>query len=97
MQGVLWLLSPQSTPYDRQQPSRTISRMVDEQRNEIPKFIRRVMPHASEAELREATANFDNYMAVVWKIFQRIRREQADSDSQKSGVCDRFDDIDQSV
>lgn len=33
------------------------------------------MPKASETELREATATFDEYMAVVWEIFQRIKWE----------------------
>ncbi len=71
--------------------------MADDPINEIPKFIRRVMPKASETELREATATFDEYMAVVWDIFQRINREQAGSDSPNFGVCDRVDNIDQLV
>lgn len=62
--------------------------MANDPINEVPKFIRRVMPDASEAELREATANFDEYIAVVWEIFQRIKREQADDDSPNLGVCD---------
>jgi hypothetical protein len=71
--------------------------MVDEIQNEIPQFIRRVMPKATEAELREATAHFDEYMAVVWEIFERIKQERGDSDSPNSRVCDRFDDIDQAA
>jgi hypothetical protein len=71
--------------------------MIDEKRSEIPQFIRRVMPKASEAELREATAAFDEYMAVVWEIFQRIKREKEDSDSPKLGVHDRVDDIQRSI
>ena len=71
--------------------------MADDPINEIPKFIRRVMPTASETELREATETFDEYMAVVWDIFQRIKREQADRDSPNSGVCDRVDNVDQLV
>ena len=71
--------------------------MANDPINEIPKFIRRVMPTASETELREATATFNEYMAVVWDIFQRIKREQADSDSPNSGVCDRVDNIDKLV
>jgi hypothetical protein len=39
------------------------------------------MPDASEAQLREATATFDEYMAVVWDIFQRIKHEKDVDDS----------------
>ncbi len=55
------------------------------------------MPKASESELREATATFDEYMAVVWEIFQRIKREEESSDSPKTGVHDRVDDIQPSI
>lgn len=65
--------------------------------NKVPKFIQRVMPKASDAELREATAAFDEYMAVVWEIFERIKRQQRDSDSPKMGVCDRVDNANPNV
>jgi hypothetical protein len=97
VQGAWRPLSTQSAPYDRRQLARSISNMVGKNQNEIPQFIRRVMPNAMDAELREATANFDEYMAVVWEIFDRIKRERGESDSPNSGVCDRFDDIDQSI
>ena len=71
--------------------------MADDSEGKIPKFIRRVMPAASEAALREATATVDEYMAVVWDIFQRIKREKEDSDSLKLGVCDRVNNIQPSV
>lgn len=71
--------------------------MADNIENQIPKFIRRAMPKATEAELLEATATFEEYMAVVWDIFQRIKREQQESDSPKSGVRDRVDGIQQSI
>ena len=67
--------------------------MADDQINEIPKFIRRVMPKASETELREATETFDEYMAVVWEIFQRVKRESTDGDSANTGVSDTIEDI----
>lgn len=70
----------------------TLFDMVRHIENKIPKFIRRVMPNASETELCEATATFDEYMAVVWEIFQRIEREKQKVDSPKLGVCGRFDD-----
>jgi len=72
-------------------------RMANDPIDEIPKFIRRVMPKASETELREATETFNEYMAVVWDIFQRIKRKQADRDSPNSGVRDRVDNVDQIV
>jgi len=71
--------------------------MANDPINEIPKFIRRVMPKASETELREATETFNEYMAVVWDIFLRIKRESTDDDSANFGVCDRVDNIDQLV
>jgi hypothetical protein len=71
--------------------------MAENDESNIPSFIRRVMPDASDAELREATATLDEYMAVVWEIFQRIKREKAEIDSHKSGVCDRVDNIQPSV
>jgi hypothetical protein len=71
--------------------------MTDDFDRSVPKFIRRVMPQATEPELREATATFDEYMAVVWEIFQRVNRERQAVDSPKSGVCDRFDNNEPSV
>jgi hypothetical protein len=71
--------------------------MTDDFDQSIPKFIRRVMPKATEAELHKATVNFDEYMAVVWEIFQRIKRERDGGDSQKSEICGRFEDADQSA
>jgi hypothetical protein len=61
--------------------------------DDIPKFIRRVLSNASEAELREATTTFDDYMALVWEIFQRIERERVADDSPNTSDCDRFEDI----
>ena len=75
----------------------TLSDMENDQFNSVPKFIRRVMPVASEEQLREATANFDEYMAVIWEIFERIKRDQAATDSPKSKSRDRFDDTDLTV
>ena len=80
--------------YSRSQWRSTVFQMANDPIDEIPKFIRRVMPKASETELREATETFNEYMAVVWDIFQRIKREQAGRDSPKLGVCDRVKNID---
>jgi hypothetical protein len=71
--------------------------MTNDPINEIPIFIRRVMPKASETELRQAAETFNEYMAVAWDIFQRIKREQAGRDSANSGVRDRIDTIDQPI
>jgi hypothetical protein len=52
--------------------------------DEIPLFIRRIMPHASEAQLAEAAENFKEYMTVVWQIHRRLAQDRLDSDSPKS-------------
>jgi len=52
--------------------------MTDEH---VPKFIRRLLPSASEEELHEATENFKQYMAVVRRIYERITLERIELDS----------------
>lgn len=49
--------------------------------NRIPTFIRNLMPHASEAELEEATENMKRYLAVVLRIYERLKREASEGDS----------------
>jgi hypothetical protein len=71
--------------------------MEDHSLQSIPKFIQRVMPEATEAELREATATFDEYMRIVWEIFTRIEREEECLDSLQTRECDRIGDIQESV
>lgn len=44
----------------------------------VLKFIRRVCPDLSEAELQEASENFLDYMKVVWEIYERLRGEGVD-------------------
>jgi hypothetical protein len=51
---------------------------------EVPKFVRRLMPTATEAEHHEATQNFKEYLAVVWRMYERIKRERVTADSPKS-------------
>jgi hypothetical protein len=58
--------------------------------NEIPEFIRKLMPHATEAELTEAAENFRGYISVILRIYERIRRDQARRDSSQLKVCDRL-------
>jgi hypothetical protein len=59
-----------------------------------PRFIKRLMSYATDVELAEAAAVFDEYMGVVWEIFERIKREKNASDSPKSLVCDRIKNLD---
>ena len=67
--------------------------MVDGKENEIPKFIRRVLPNATELDRREATANFDEYMAVAdlavaadkWRRHQWLGGAMAAADSGSAG------------
>ena len=63
--------------------------MTEKQSDDVPAFIRRLMPDASERELRDAAAHFAEYMNVVWAIFQRIEREQEGRDSPNSEDRDR--------
>jgi hypothetical protein len=71
--------------------------MSDGQSANIPMFIRRLMPDANDAELHEAATDFNEYMEIVWQIFQRIKCEEGNDDSPKVGVRDRFEDNDQSI
>jgi hypothetical protein len=48
----------------------------------IPTFIHRVMPVASELELREATDALKQYMAAVLRIHERLAREALQGDSR---------------
>jgi hypothetical protein len=47
----------------------------EEESAEIPLLIRRIMRDANHAELREATAIFEDYMTIVWKILKRLERD----------------------
>jgi hypothetical protein len=67
--------------------------MASETDGEIPKFIQRLMPTASEAELREATETFKQYMAVVRRIHQRITVERIEADSSDCQSCGRVPNI----
>ena len=48
------------------------------------------MPTATEAELREATDNFRQYMNVIERIYQRITQHSS-LDSHETGVRGRVD------
>ena len=56
---------------------------------QIPKFIKRLMPAAGELELKEAAETFKQYMAIVLRIYGRVRQEQSLSDSRESDSCGR--------
>ena len=49
--------------------------------NHIPAFIRKLMPTASEGELGEATENVKRYLAVVLRMYERLKREASEDDS----------------
>ncbi len=42
---------------------------------EVADIVRRWMPDASEEELKEATVNFRDYLAVIYRIFLRLESE----------------------
>jgi hypothetical protein len=42
---------------------------------EIADIVRHWMPDASEDELKEATVNFREYLAVIYRIFLRLEAE----------------------
>jgi hypothetical protein len=51
----------------------------------IPKFVRRVMPGASEVELCEAAEALKQYMVAVLRIHERLEREAVQGDSRDIG------------
>ncbi len=66
--------------------------MHDSSKPAIPEYIRRVMPNASDADLQQAVATFDEYMAVIWEIVDRLSRERR-SDSPTPMKCDRVEHV----
>lgn len=71
--------------------------LVELSSGDIPKFIRRLMPSASDMELREATETFERYMGVVLRMHQRLKHEVGQRDSLHSGIRDRVDDVSRNV
>jgi hypothetical protein len=59
----------------------------------VPRLVRRLMPAASNTELREAAETFDQYMMVVLGIFERVKRERQEPDSPDSKIQDRVGNI----
>lgn len=53
-------------------------------RRQLPQFIHRAIPDATETELLEATETFEEYMDIVWKIIERILAEGIRRDSPTS-------------
>jgi len=49
-------------------------------------FVRKLMPDATEAELREAQQAVLDYVAAVLRIHERIFRERASVDSEESQI-----------
>ena len=64
---------------------------------EIAEIVRHWMPNASDEELKEATINFRAYLAVLYRIFERLDQKgrldeirAVDKDSCLCGKC-KFD------
>ncbi|WLB21915.1 hypothetical protein [Bradyrhizobium japonicum] len=47
--------------------------------NQIPLFIRRVMPNATAAELREATDTFTRFLRTIIGIHERIEHDKLEA------------------
>jgi hypothetical protein len=58
--------------------------MTTERKDVVPKFIRRIMPNATDAQLREATDNFKQYMAIALRIYMRTKDKISPADSLES-------------
>lgn len=41
----------------------------------ISPLVKKWMPDASESELEEATENFRRYLAVAYRVYERLERE----------------------
>ena len=65
--------------------------MNDQTEIPIPKFIRRLMPSATERERVGATESFMQYMQIVERMHERIMQE-AKPDSSESEFCGRVPD-----
>lgn len=59
----------------------------------IPFFVRRLMPGASETDLRQAAENLRAYLAVIYTIYERRRSELGMPDSPESIADDRLPTI----
>jgi|SRR5262245_58788801 len=49
--------------------------MDTEEPSKIPLLIRRIMPDATEPQLLDATAIFEDYMAIAWRILKRLEQD----------------------
>lgn len=57
----------------------------------ISSFVRHLLPDASEAEQRAAQANVDNFVAVLYRICDRLARDEAESARDKRNVYARLE------
>lgn len=58
---------------------------------EIPQFIRRRCPGATDDELRQAYERFQAYLALAYRIFERC--QETEPDSPMSPSSDRVENI----
>jgi hypothetical protein len=54
---------------------------MDTEKPTEPLLTRRIMPDATEAQLLEATAVFEDYLAIAWRILERLEREHSTDSS----------------
>ena len=52
-----------------------MNRMQDKTKQQVCKFVKKHLPNASLAEQLEAQAAVDQYLMVVYRIYQRLKRE----------------------
>jgi len=57
--------------------------VVDQECTVIPPFIRRLMPHATESELHNATKVFKRYATLVIEMYERSTNYQQEVDSHE--------------
>lgn len=63
-----------------------------EDQEEVPAFIRDVMPNATEAELEAAHQTAKDFVDIVIRIFERAEREKGTPDSSGAPPDDRIRD-----
>lgn len=47
----------------------------NKQKEDVSSLVKRWLPHASDEELVAATANFRRYLAVAFRVYERLERE----------------------
>jgi hypothetical protein len=66
--------------------------MAKHSSDQIPNFIRELMPEGTEGDLLDAADNFRAYIAIVLRIHERVNAEKRYGDSSEPELRDRLDD-----